>query len=61
MDWLSKNRAIIDCGQKTVLLRCSDQTEVIIQGIGSSVMSNVVSTMQARKGCQVLKSSARQG
>ena len=56
MDWLSKHRAIIDCGQKTVVLRCSDQTEVIVQGIGSSVMSNVISTMQARrimrKGCE---------
>ena len=56
MDWLSKHRAIVDCGQKTVVLRCSDQTEVIVQGIGSSVMSNVVSTMQdrrfMRKGCE---------
>ena len=56
MDWLSKHRAIIDCGQKTVVLRCSDQTEVIIQGIGSSVMSNVISAKQAkrfmRKGCE---------
>ena len=58
MDWLSKHRAIIDCGQKTVVLRCFDQTEVIVQGIGSSVMSNVISTMQARrfmrKGCETL-------
>ena len=23
MDWLSKHRAIIDCGQKTIVLRCS--------------------------------------
>ena len=56
MDWLSKHRAIVDCGQKTVVLRYSDQTEVIVQGIGSSVMSNVISTMQARrfmrKGCE---------
>ena len=56
MDWLSKHRAIIDCGQKTVVLRCSGQTEVIVQGISSSVMSNVMSTMQARrfmrKGCE---------
>ena len=55
MDWLSKHRAIVDCGQKTVVLRCSDQTEVIVQGIGSSAMSNVISAMQARrfmrKGC----------
>ena len=56
MDWLSKHRAIIDCGQKTVVLRCSDQTEVIVQGIGLSAMSNVISAMQARrfmrKGCE---------
>ena len=56
MDWLSKHRAIVDCGQKTVVLRCSDQSEVIVQGIGSSVMSNVISAMQARrfmrKGCK---------
>ena len=56
MDWLSKHRAIVDCGQKTVVLRCSDQTVVIVQGIGLSVMSNVISTMQARrimrKGCE---------
>ena len=56
MDWLSKHRAIIYCGQKIVVLRCSDQTEVIVQGIGSSVMSHVISTMQARtimkKGCE---------
>ena len=26
MDWLTKHRAIVDCGQKTVVLRCSDQT-----------------------------------
>ena len=56
MDWLSKHRVIVDCGKKIVVLRCSDQTEVIVQGIGSSVMSNVISAMQARrfmrKGCE---------
>ena len=56
MDWLSKHRAIVDCGQKIVVLRCSDQTEVLVQGIGSSVMSHVIFTMQARrimkKGCE---------
>ena len=56
MNWLSKHRDIVDCGQKTVVLRCSDQTEVIVQGIGSRAMSNVISTMQAmrfmRKGCE---------
>ena len=56
MDWLSKHRDIIDCEKKTVVHRCSDQTEVIVQGIGSSAISNVISTMQARrfmrKGCE---------
>ena len=56
MDWLSKHRAIVDYGQKTVVLRCSEQTEVIVQGIGSSALSNVISAMQAkrfmRKGCE---------
>ena len=31
MDWLSKHRAIIDYGQKIVVLRCSDQCKVIVQ------------------------------
>ena len=31
------------------MLRCSDKSEVIIQGIRSSVMSNVISAMQARR------------
>ena len=56
MHWLSKHRAIVDCGQKTIMLRCSDQSEVIVQGIRSGVMSNVISAMQARrimrKGCE---------
>ena len=30
MDWLSKHRAIVDCGQKTVVLRCFYQFEVIV-------------------------------
>ena len=56
MDWLSKHQAIVDCGQKTVVLRYSDQSEVILQGIRSGVMSNVISVMQVRrlmrKGCE---------
>ena len=30
MDWLSKHKAILDCEKKTVVLRCSDQSEVIV-------------------------------
>ena len=56
MDWLSKHRAIIDCDKKTVVLRCSNQSEVIVHGVRSSLMSNVISAMQARrllrKGCE---------
>ena len=56
MDWLSKHRAIVDCGQKTVVLRCSGQSKVIAQGVRSGIMSNVISAMQARrlmrKGCE---------
>ena len=57
VDWLSKHRAIVDCGQKTIVLTCSDQSKVIIQGIRSTAMSNVISSMQARrfmrKGCEI--------
>ena len=49
MDWLSKHRAIVNCGQKTVVLRCSYQSKVILQGIISSTMSNVIFAMQTRK------------
>ena len=49
MDWLSKHRTIVDYGQKILGLRCPNQTEVIVQGIGSSAMSNVISSMQARR------------
>ena len=47
MDWLSKHRAIIDCDKKTIVLRCSDQFEVIVHGVQSGPMSNVISAMQA--------------
>ena len=49
IDWLSKHRAIVDCGKKTVVLRCAYQTDVIVQGIGSSALSNVISAMQAKR------------
>ena len=49
MDWLTKHQAIVDCRQKPIVLRCCDQSEVIIQGIRSSVMSNVILAMQARR------------
>ena len=56
MDWLYKHRVIIDCDKKTIVLRCSYQSEAIVHGVRSSPMSNVISDMQARrllrKGCE---------
>ena len=56
IDWLSKHRAIIDCDKKTIVLRCSYHSEVIVHGVRSSSMSNLISAMQARrllrKGCE---------
>ena len=49
MDWLSKHRAIIGCDKKTIMLRCSDQSEVIVHGVWSGPMSNVISAIQARR------------
>ena len=49
MDWLSKHRAIVDCDKKTVLLKCLDLSKVIVHGIRSNSVSNVISTMQARR------------
>ena len=47
MDWLSKHWAIIECDKKTVVLKCFDQSKVILHGIRSGPFSNVISVMQA--------------
>ena len=56
MNWLSKNRAIVDCDKKTVLLKCSNLSEVTIQGIRSESIPKVISAMEGRlflrKGCE---------
>ena len=56
MDWLSKHRAIVDCDKKTVVLKCSDLSEVTVHCIRSGLVSNVISAMQVRrflrKGCE---------
>ena len=56
MDWLSKHRAIVDCDKKTVVLKCSDLSEVILHGIQFGSVSNIISTIQVRhflrKGCE---------
>ena len=56
INWFSKHRSIIDCDKKTMVLRCSDRSEVIVHGVRYGLMSNVISAMQARrllrKGCE---------
>ena len=49
MDWLSNHRAIVDCDKKTILLKCSDLTEVKVQGIRSDSIPKVISAMEARR------------
>ena len=47
---------MVDCDKKTVLLKCSDLSEVTVQGIRFEIMSNIISSMQARRflrlGCE---------
>ena len=56
MDWLSKHQAIVDCDKKTVVLKYSNLSEVMVQGIRFDSVSNVISAMQAQhfliKGCE---------
>ena len=56
MDWLSKHPAIVDCGKKTVLLECSNMSNVTVHGNRSGSVLNVISVMQAkcflRNGCE---------
>ena len=56
LDWLSKHWAIVDCDKKIVVLKCSDLSEVIVHGIRSGPVSNVISVMQPQrfliKGCE---------
>ena len=40
---------MLDCDKKIVLLKCSDPSEVIVQGIRSDSVSNVISAMQGRR------------
>ena len=55
MDWLSKHRAIVDCDKKTIRLKCFDLSEVKVHGIQSRAVSNVISTIQARRLCDAPK------
>ena len=46
MNWLSKHRAIVDYDKKTVLLKCSDLSEVTVHVIRSESILKVISTME---------------
>ena len=48
MDWLSKHRAIVDYDKKTVLLKCSNLSEVTVQGIRSESRPKVILAIKAR-------------
>ena len=56
MDWLSKHLAIVDCDKKTIVLKCSDLSEVTVHGIRSGLVPNLIFSIQARhflkKGCE---------
>ena len=43
MDWLSKHRVIVDYDKNTVVLKCSNMLEVIVHGIRSGLVLNVIS------------------
>ena len=49
MDWLSKHRAIVDCDNKIVMLKCVNLSEVPVQGIRSEPIPKVISTMKSRR------------
>ena len=49
MNWLSKQRAIVDCYKKTIRHKCSNLSEVTVHSIQSGAVSNVISAMQARR------------
>ncbi|KAA3484264.1 reverse transcriptase [Gossypium australe] len=49
MDWLVKHRANLDCAAKQVVLRTSEDKEVMMMGEKRNYLSNVVSALKAEK------------
>ena len=49
MDWLSEHRAIVDCDAKRVVLKLSDDYEVVVEGENNMFLSNMVSAMEANR------------
>ena len=57
MDWLEKNKAVLDCYEKTLKYKGEYETTRTTQGIPKPILVRQVTTMQfkkcMRKGCQV--------
>ena len=49
MDWLSKHRTIVDFDKKIVLLKCSNLSEVTVQGIRFEPIPKVISAIEGRR------------
>ena len=56
MDWLFNHWAIVECDNKTMVLKCSNQLEATVHGIQFGSLSHVISAMQAlqflKKECE---------
>ncbi|KAA3483598.1 reverse transcriptase [Gossypium australe] len=56
MDWLVKHRVNLDCATKRMVLKSSEDGEVIVIGEWKDYLSNVISALRAerlvRKGCE---------
>ncbi|KAA3474238.1 DNA/RNA polymerases superfamily protein [Gossypium australe] len=56
MDWLVKHQVSLDCATKRVVLRTEDDNEVVVIGKRRDYLSNMISTLVAkklvRKGCE---------
>ncbi len=57
MDWLAKHQAVVDCKFKRVVLKASNNSDVVVYGERQNLLSNVISAITARKlirkGCEV--------
>ena len=49
MHWLTKHHTIVNCDKKIVLIKCSNLSEVTVQGIRSESIPKVISAMEARR------------
>ena len=56
MDWLTKHKVTLDCAAKRMVLRTTENEEIMVIGERRDYLSNVVSALRAekliRKGCE---------